>query len=186
MTFPPAPPLRARTCLWRAAPALLVLFASYARADGEPVNLQVRIIEASRAEGATRVDARLAPLDKDLRALPFTRFELQDSHEKTLRETERASFEFPGQGPARRFLVVTSQGRNAGGKLRFQMQIAELKFDTLVAVPEGGTLLVGGPRHGEKTLVFAVTAKSAGGGKRGAAPGRASTPAPAGRGRRPR
>lgn len=155
-------PSLARARLLLALPLLVALGASEAGAAGDPVRLQVRIIEASRAEGAGHVDPRLKPLDKDLRALPFTRFELKDAHEKTLHEAERASFEFPGPEPQRRFLVVTSEGRNGDGKLRFRMQIAELKFDTLVAVPEGGTLLVGGPRHGAKTLVFAVTAKSAG------------------------
>jgi hypothetical protein len=36
-----------------------------------------------------------------------------------------------------------------------------VKFDTLVAVPDGGTIIVGGPRgEGGKVVLFAFTAKA--------------------------
>lgn len=132
-----------------------------ALAAKERVRLQIRVIEAAPGPGPQQVDPRLNALAKDLRSLPFVRYDLKDAHEKVMAPAERVSFEFPGRSGERRFLVVTSHGEQTGGKLRFQLTIAELKFDTLVAVPDGGTILVGGPKHGGKTVFFAVTAKKA-------------------------
>lgn len=149
------------------APALLgallaaLFLASPVLAAKEKVRLQIRVIEATPGVGKPQVDRRLGALAKDLRSLPFVRYDLKDAHEKVMAPGERVSFEFPGRSGERRFLVVTSHGEQAGGKLRFQLTIAELKFDTLVAVPDGGTILVGGPKHGNKTVFFAVTAKKA-------------------------
>lgn len=140
-------------CLQMVAPAR-------ALAADDAVRLQVHVIDAARGSGAPQVDKRLKSLAKDLTSLPFSQFDLVDAHSKALRESERVSFEFPGKKGERRFLRVTNHGRQKGNKLGFQLQIPEMKFDTRVSVPDGGTILVGGPRHGDKTLVFAVSARA--------------------------
>lgn len=138
---------------------LSALFALSAEAAPKRVRLEIRVIEATPGAGPQKVDPRLFALAKDLRAFPFKSYALKDAHQKVMSPGERVSFEFPGKGPKERFLVATFHGEQADGKLRFQLTIRDLKFDTLVAVPDGGTLLVGGPRHGQNTIFFAVTAK---------------------------
>lgn len=140
--------------------SLLVLMgAPPAEAARARSRVEIRVIEATPGSSASQtVDPKLKALAKDFRSLPFTSLKQRDAHQKVMSPGERVMFEFPGPKGERRFLVVSSHGEQQGGKLRFQLAIPELKFDTLVAVPDGGTLLVGGPRHGDKTIFFAVTA----------------------------
>lgn len=143
--------------------ALFVLIAAPpAEAARARTRVEIRVIEATPgAAGNQKVDPKLKALARDFRSLPFKELKQRDSHRKVMSAGERVMFEFPGPKGERRFLVVSSHGEQRGGKLRFQLSIPELKFDTLVAVPDGGTLLVGGPRHGDKTIFFAVTAHKA-------------------------
>lgn len=141
-------------------PALVLGLAQTSLAAKPKTRVEIRVIEATPGMAEKpAVDAKLKPLARDLRSLPFKAFELRDAHQKNMVPGERVSFEFPGPKGERRFLVVSSHGEQSGGKLRFQLTIKELKFDTLVAVPDGGTVLIGGPRHGKSTIFFAVTAK---------------------------
>ena len=78
-----------------------------------------------------------------------------------MREGERISLEIPTpKGGKKRFLQVAAHGRQAGGKLRFQLSIDAVKFDTLVAVPDGGTIFVAVPKgKGGPATLFAFTAR---------------------------
>ena len=127
-------------------------------ASAADARIEVRVIEATPGAGVKKVDPKLKGLAKDLKTLPFAEYKMLDAHRKVMSPGERVSLEFPGNAGEKRFLVVSSHGRQRGGKLRFQLSIHKLKFDTLVAVPDGGTILVGGPRKGDKTIFFAVTA----------------------------
>lgn len=146
--------------------SLLALFILVAAPPAEAAKartrVEIRVIEATPGPAANqKVDPKLKALARDFRSLPFQELKQRDAHRKVMSPGERVMFEFPGPKGERRFLVVSSHGEQRGGKLRFQLAIPELKFDTLVAVPDGGTLLVGGPRHGDKTIFFAVTAHKA-------------------------
>ncbi len=152
-----------------AALALSAFVAAPAAAAGrgEQYVIELRVIEGDRGDGNGKavVDKRLASLEKDLANLPFRTFTLKDSHTSLVQEGERVSLEIPGDGKkgkdGKRFLVVAAHGRQKGGKLRFALAIDAVKFDTLVAVPDGGTIIVGGPRGaGGKALLFAFTAKA--------------------------
>jgi hypothetical protein len=131
--------------------------------------VELRVIEgtpyAAGAEGEKQVvDAKLAAFAKDLKALPFKELKLVDAHTTGVREGERISLEIPGVqkngAPKRRFLQVAAHGRQPGGKLRFQLSIDALKFDTLVAVPDGGTIFVAVPKTQGPAMLFAFTARS--------------------------
>ena len=126
--------------------------------------VELRVIEGtgSSGGGAQAVDPKLAQFAKDLRSLPFKELKLVDSQTTAIREGERVSIEIPGaaKGGKKRFLQVAAHGRQSGGKLRFQLTIDALKFDTLVAVPDGGTIFVAAPKSGGPALLFAFTAKS--------------------------
>ena len=132
-------------------------------AGGERYIVELRVIEGTPGPGgaAQVVDPKLAPFAKDLKALPFKQLKLLDSHTTAVRSGERISLEIPqGKGAAgKRFLQVAAHGRQAGGKLRFQLSIDALKFDTLVAVPDGGTIFVAVPKTTGPALLFAFTAR---------------------------
>lgn len=139
-----------------------------AAGPSEQYVIELRVIEGERAKSGERgdpvVDKRLSSLAKDLQTLPFKSFTLKDAHTSLVQDGERVSLEIPGDARGKggkRFLVVAAHGRQAGGKLRFSLGIEAVKFDTLVAVPNGGTIIVGGPRgEGGKVLLFAFTAKA--------------------------
>ena len=137
-----------------------------AAAPTERYVVELRVIEAGKGDGSDAdVDEKLRGLAKDLKTLPFKKFELKDEHTSLVQEGERVSLEIPvlnkKNKDKKRFLVVAAHGRQAGGKLRFSLGIEALKFDTLVAVPDGGTIIVGGPRgDGGNAVLFAFTAKA--------------------------
>lgn len=128
---------------------------------GDSFHVEIRVIEAVPGAGAKTVDPKLSALRKDLLSLPFREYKLREQHAVNVAQGKRVDFEFPGARRKTRFLSVTAHGVQRGGKLRFQLTIEDLKFDTLVAVPDRGTILVGGPRNGRNTLLFAVTARQA-------------------------
>lgn len=141
-----------------AVASLLAAPAAAARPD--TFQFELRVLEAEPGAGPPSIDPKLQTLARDLQSLPFKAIRLRDQHVTSVAQGQRVSFEFPGKGKEKRFLVVEALGRQAGGKLRFQISIEKLKFDTLVAVPDGGTIVVAGPKHEGKTLMFAVTAKT--------------------------
>jgi hypothetical protein len=138
-----------------------------AAAAGERYVVDLRVIEGSR-DGEGDVDARIGALARDLKSLPFKTFRLRDAHTSVVGDGERVSLEIPGAAlqqkadkKGRKFLVVSAHGRQPGGKLRFSLGIEALKFETLVAVPEGGTIIVGGPRSDSgNAVLFAFTART--------------------------
>jgi hypothetical protein len=139
---------------------------SLAAAPSERYVVELRVIEGMKGGGkdGVDVDKRLSSLAKDLKNLPFKSFVLKDAHTSLVQEGERVSLEMPVLSKKgkdkKRFLVVAAHGRQTGGKLRFSLGIEALKFDTLVAVPDGGTIIVGGPRgDAGNAVLFAFTAK---------------------------
>ncbi len=153
-----------RAALLLLALPLFVALPTRAAPSTDRFLVELRVIEGSGTGGgdAQVVDPKLARFAKDLRALPFKELKLVDSQTTAIREGERVSLEIPGLTKAgkKRFLQVAAHGRQAGGKLRFQLTIDALKFDTLVAVPDGGTIFVAAPKGGGPALLFAFTAKS--------------------------
>ncbi len=143
-----------------ATAGLCVLPVPAQAARGETFQVELRVLEAVPGAGPADIDPKLQGLARDLKGLPFKSIRLFDHHSTSVVQGQRVSFEFPGKQGQKRFLVVAAHGRQSGGKLRFQLSIDELKFDTLVAVPDGGTIVVAGPKHDGKTLMFAVTAKT--------------------------
>ena len=158
---------RRRLPLYAVLAALALVSASLqAAAPSERYVVELRVIEGEKGDekGPAVVDKRLSSLARDLKNLPFKSFQLKDAHTSLVAEGERVSLEIPVLSKKgkekKRFLVVAAHGRQAGGKLRFSLGIEALKFDTLVAVPDGGTIIVGGPRgEGGSAVLFAFTAK---------------------------
>ena len=118
----------------------------------------VRIITAKR-KGKFKVDKKLKPLSKDLRALPFKKFRQRDMHKKVLRSSEQVSLQFPSGKGDPQLLSIQAHGKQPNGKLGFTLAIDNLDFKTRVALPDGGTILVAGPKHNKETVLFSVTAR---------------------------
>ena len=118
----------------------------------------VRIITA-KSKGKFKVDKKLKPLSKDLRALPFKKFKQRDMHKKVLRSSEQVSLQFPSGKGNPQLLSIQAHGKQPNGKLGFTLAIDNLDFKTRVALPDGGTILVAGPKHNKETVLFSVTAR---------------------------
>ncbi len=149
--------------------ALTAVMSLHAPADApsERYLVELRVIEGVPGPGGAsqHVDPRLRAFAKDLKALPFKELKLLDAQTTAIRPGERVSLEIPqpkGHKGGRRFLQVAAHGKQAGGKLRFQLSISALKFDTLVAVPNGGTIFVAVPHRGGPAMLFAFTARTQG------------------------
>jgi hypothetical protein len=148
--------------------ALLMTLATAPPVHAERFVVELRVIEGVPGEGKQVVDPKLHTFAKDLKVLPFKELRLIDSHTTSVRGGERISLEIPsGRGAKagkQRFLQVAAHGRQVGGKLRFQLSIDAIKFDTLVAVPDGGTIFVAVPRSPKNgsgpAMLFAFTARS--------------------------
>ena len=118
----------------------------------------VRIITA-KTKGKFKVDKALKPLSKDLRALPFKRYRQADMHKKVLKSAEQVSLQYPSGKGAPQLLSIQAHGKQTNGKLGFTLSIKDLDFKTRVALPDGGTILVAGPKHKKETVLFSVTAR---------------------------
>jgi len=126
------------------------------QADGYEIG--VRIITAN-PKGKRKIDRKLRPLKRDLKSLPFKRFIQKDAHKKILQSSEKVSVEFPSPKGKPQLLSIQAHGKQPNGKLEFTLAIAALKFKTRVALPDGGTLLVAGPKHKKETILFSITAR---------------------------
>lgn len=133
--------------------ALLLLLPAAARAQGE-VRVTVHVIHASKAPG--KVDPRLAQLEKQLAAFAFRSYTLHRVQVLTLALGATGEVDLPGA----RKLLVTPKGRDAQGKLKVHLRIEKV-VDATYLIADGGTLIVGGPRHGEGTMILAVTQSTA-------------------------
>lgn len=145
-----------------ASLALWLMMSAAPTANVERFVVELRVIEGTQGEGKQVIDPRLAPFAKDLKVLPFKELKLIDSHTTSVRKDERIALEIPGPPKTgkKRFLQVAAHGRQAGGKLRFQLSIDAIKFDTLIAVPDGGTIFVAVPKSNGPASLFAFTARA--------------------------
>ncbi len=114
--------------------------------------INIRVISAKST--GTGIDAALKPFARDLQAMPFKSFKLLDSQRKSMRKGESVSMQFPGP---RRFLKVKAIGRQ-GNKFRFDIAIDALHFRTRAAIPEHGTLVIGGPKYQGGVILLALSA----------------------------
>lgn len=117
--------------------------------------IEIRIIEASPEGGS--IDPALKGYAKDLQALPYRSYRQLDSHTKQLRTGETVSMQFPG--PERRLLKVRSNGP-VSSKHSFTLTIDAMGFKSKVRIPDGGALIVAGPKHKNGVILLAVTART--------------------------
>ena len=146
-------------------PMMMFVFAgalsSVAHA-GDNFKVDIQIISAQ--PGTAHMDGQLKKYQKDFRAMPYKSFKLVDSHTKQLRQGESVNMQFPGttsgkNRSGKRFLKIKANG-GKDGKLSFSLSIDAIRFRTSVLIPNNGTIIVAGPKHGKGVILLAVTAHS--------------------------
>lgn len=119
--------------------------------------VEIRIIEARPVAGG--VDPKLKRYERDFKNLPYKSFKQLDAHTKRVRKGETVSMQFPG--PGRRLLKVRANGTK-GDKHGFKLSIDALRFNSTVRIPDNGTVIVAGPKHGNGVIMLAITARQEG------------------------
>lgn len=140
------------------ASAAFVFLAAFPNADAfaqsPRVDVRVYVIHASN-EG-DEIDPRLEDLRRQLEVFQFSFFRLLDVHARTLPFGSAAAIALPGE----RTLSIVPQRHDSEGRLRLRLKIGDI-IDTTYTIAEGGTLIVGGPRHDGGHLILAVNQNAA-------------------------
>ena len=132
------------------APAL----TESARATGK-VDVSVRTVLAS--QGSPFIDPELSGLVEELRSLfRYSSYRLLSKDRLSLNTRETGMVSLPGQ----RVLKVTPT--SVQGK-RVELQLVILKkdkqiFETVVQLLKNGSIIVGGPKHQDGSLLFNISA----------------------------
>lgn len=145
---------------WRKLPGVVVLVltalasASLVRAS-EKVDVSVRTVLAS--QGSPFIDPELSGLVKELQSLfRYSAYRLLSKDRLSLNTLETGIVSLPGQ----RILRVTPT--NIQGK-RVELQLVILKkdkqiFETVIQLLNNGSIIVGGPKHQDGSLLFNISA----------------------------
>jgi hypothetical protein len=139
----------------------------------ELYGIEVKVIEATRlGPGSSQrmdpaADPVLAPLAKDLRALPFDSFRMTDIVRRDLQPLEAFTMQY-GRPDRNRFIRVKADQRTEGKiKLVVTMENArkrkpEVESRADVSIPEGGTMVWVVDRKGmtlsDAVLLLAISA----------------------------
>jgi hypothetical protein len=113
--------------------------------------LKIRVIHALKS--GSGISPSLTDLKADLAQLNYSGFKLIDGHTKKVFEREVVALEYPGS----RWLQVRTRGVKKGA-LQVSLKVRDLKFKAKVRIPDGSTILVGGPAHKGGNIILAVTA----------------------------
>ena len=118
--------------------------------------VQVKIGAILASNQGEEFDARLAPLEKQLKLMKYRSYRLLKEESQKVQRKGNATFDIPGG----RSLVVTPQ--ESGTKqlaLRVHLQQGgKPLIDTTVRLNSGGNFLLGGPPHEGGALVISISA----------------------------
>ncbi len=142
-----------------AASVPMVASVAHAEAGEEvkgKVDLSVHVIYAT--ETHNRVDPKLDKLQKYLRHLRYTGYELLETQRVPLTSRGAETFSIAGE----RKVSVELLSRDEE-KARMRVKIIGKKgqklLDTTLSVPRNGTFIVAGPKYKEGILVLPLTAR---------------------------
>ena len=118
--------------------------------------VQVKIGAILASNQGDEFDARLAPLEKQLKLMKYRSYRLLKEESQKVQRKGNATFDIPGG----RSLVVTPQ--DSGTKqlaLRVHLQEGgKPLLDTTVRLNSGNNILLGGPPHEGGALVISISA----------------------------
>jgi len=135
---------------WLLLGTLCLALPWSSQAAASDFRLTVHVIHASKKAGP--VDPRLKQLEGQLRAFAFVSYRLHSAQQLTLKAGQKGVVSLPES----RSLELTPLGREAAGKLKVRLSIAKV-VDATYLVSDGGTLIVGGPKHEDGVLILAIT-----------------------------
>ena len=139
-------------CLWWAAtPGVGAAEKSF-----QSVEITIKTISASKQ--GNEFDPRLAPLEKQLKALNYGSYRLLKQETKTAGWQGSANFEIPGK----RMLTVRPQEvTNDQLGLRVQLKQGDKpQLETTVRLTNRGHFILGGPPHENGVLVLSISASA--------------------------
>jgi hypothetical protein len=122
-------------------------------AADQPVKLTVQVIHASNQ--GTAVDPALAKIRAQLSSLKFSSYRLLETRPLSTKVGAKHAVALPGG----RTMDLYPYGIS-GGSLEVLVTItdgAKRLLDTTVRLPNNGSIVVGGPSHGEGVLIVALS-----------------------------
>lgn len=125
-----------------------------AETNAQTVQIKIGTILASNE--SDEFDARLKPLQKQLKLMKYRSYRLLKEETQTAPWEGSAGFEIPGG----RSLIVTPQEqikKQLALKVRL-LQGEEPLLDTTVRIPSRGQFLLGGPPHEGGVLILSISA----------------------------
>jgi hypothetical protein len=128
-------------------------FVGVAPAADAPVTITVQVIQASN-QGST-VDPALAKIRSQLSSLKYSSYRLLETHPVATTLGAKHTLSLPGG----RTLDLYPYGIS-GGSLELLVTIidgSKRMLDTTVRLPRNGTIVVGGPAHGDGVLIVALS-----------------------------
>jgi hypothetical protein len=138
--------------LFSALACLSLVFAG----QGNAGTVQVKIGTILASNQSDEFDARLAPLEKQLKVMKYRSYKLLKEESQNVQGQVSATFSIPGG----RSLVVTPQeSKNNQHALKVHLQQGDKPvLDTTVRLNNGGNFILGGPPHEGGVLVLSIWA----------------------------
>jgi hypothetical protein len=136
--------------LWSSA----ALSLEAAQRSFQTVQITIKTLSASNQ--GNEFDARLAPLEKQLKALNYRSYRLLKEETQTARWQGNANFEIPG---GRLLAVWPQEVTNNQLSIRVQLKQGDKpQLETTVRLNNGGNFILGGPPHEGGVLVLSISA----------------------------
>jgi hypothetical protein len=125
-------------------------------AETAPQTIQVKIGSILASNRGDDFDARLAPLEKQLKVMKYRSYRLLKEESRTVERQGSTTFEIPG---GRSLIIVPQEAdkKQIALKVRLQ-QGGKPLLDTSVRLNNGGNFLLGGPPHEGGALVLSISA----------------------------
>jgi len=145
---------RTTVCLFSGVAVLLGMVA-VAEADGA---CEIRIGAVVASNTGQLFDPRLANLKPQFDSLfPYSSYRLLMNERRRVEWGSRAGFDLPG---GRYLLVVPREYKDGRVSLKILLvDGSRALVDTVLALRDEGTFLVGGPRHKQGVLIIAIGAR---------------------------
>jgi hypothetical protein len=119
-------------------------------------SVQITIKTIAAGKQSSEFDPRLAPLEKQLKALNYRSYRLMKEETQTARWQGNANFEIPG---GRVLTVRPQEVTNNQLGLRVQLRQGDKpQLETTVRLNNGGNFILGGPPHEGGVLVLSISA----------------------------
>jgi hypothetical protein len=134
----------------------VVLCLNAAEKSFQSVQITIHTVAASKT--GSDFDARLAPFEKQLKALNYRSYRLLKEESQTARWQGNANFEIPG---GRLLTVRPQEVTNNQLGLRVQLKQGDKpQLETTVRLNNGGNFILGGPPHEGGVLVLSISANA--------------------------